>query len=66
MGKCISSYIGYPHDERIIACSIVNCDSNEKEDLKVLGNNNVMEVLTPALHILKEMPMLGFERRFAR
>ena len=64
--KCTSSYIGYQNDECIIACAIVNRNSNEKEDLKVLDNSNVMDVLTPALHKPKEMPMLGFERRSAR
>ena len=66
MRKCSSSYVGYRHDERIIACVFVNRDSNEKQVLKVLDNNNVMGVLMPALHKLKEMPMLGFERLSAR
>ena len=66
MRKCTSSYVGYRHDKSTIACAIVNRDANEKEELKVLDNNNVMDVLTPALHKLKEMPMLGFERRSAR
>ena len=66
MRKCSSSYVGYRNDERIIACAIMDCDSNEKEDYEVLADNNVMDVLTPALHKLKEMPMLGFKRRSAR
>ena len=66
MIECSSSYVGYRNDERIIVCAIVDRDSNEKEDWKVLANNNVMDVLTPTLHKLKEMQMLGFERWSAR
>jgi len=32
MIECISSYVGYQKYERILACAIVNRDSNEKED----------------------------------
>ena len=53
MRKCISSYTGYRNNERIIACAIVDRDSNEKEDLKV-DDNNAIGALTPALNILKE------------
>ena len=34
MIECASSYVGYRHNERIIACVIVNRDSNEKQDAK--------------------------------
>ena len=53
MIKCISSYVGYRNDECTIACAIVNRDSNEKQVFKA-GDNNAIDVLTPALHILKE------------
>ena len=66
MRKWSSSYVGYRNNKRIIACAIVNRDSNEKEDKKVLADNNVMDVLTPALRKLTEMPMMGFNRRSAR
>jgi len=32
MRKCMSSSVGYRHDERIIVCVIVNRDSNETQD----------------------------------
>jgi len=34
MRDCTSSYVGYRHNERIIACVIVNCDSSKKQDDK--------------------------------
>jgi len=34
MRECMSSYIGYRHDECIIAYVIVNRDSNEKQDIE--------------------------------
>ena len=62
----MSSSIGYQNDKCIIAYIIVDCDSNEKRIFKA-GDNNVIDVTTPALIItLREMPMLGVEHRSAR
>ena len=63
MRACMSSYVGYRHDERIIACVIVNRDSNEKQIFKAADNNGI-DVTTSALRTtLREIPMLGVERR---
>ena len=62
----MSSYVGYRNDERTIACVIVNYDSNEKQVFEA-GDNIVIDVTSPALHTtLREIPMLGLERRSAR
>ena len=56
-----------PIQNRTIAYDIVNRDSNEKQDKKVLADNNVIDGTTPALNTSqREMPMLGIERRSAR
>ena len=56
-----------PIQNRTIAYDIVNRDSNEKQDKKVLADNNVIDGTTPALNTSqREMPVLGIERRSAR
>jgi len=55
----MSSYAGYPTDERIISYIIVECNSNEKQTYKA-ADNNVMDVFLSALNTtLREVPMLG-------
>ena len=50
-----------------IAYDIVNRDSNEKQDKRVLADNNAIDGTTPALNISqREMPMLGIKRRSTR
>ena len=62
----MSSYVEYLCNERIISYVIVECDSNEKQIFKA-ADNNVTGVTTPALNTnLREVPMLGIERRCAR
>ena len=62
----MSSSVGYRNDERIIACVIVNRDSNEKQVFKA-GDNIVIDVTMPALYTSqREMPMLGVERKSVR
>ena len=34
MRECMSFYVGYRNNERIISYVIVNCDSNEKQENK--------------------------------
>jgi len=58
MIKCISSYVGYWNDKRIIACAIVNRDSNEKQ-----WHQRNRRLDASFAHTQREMPMLGFERR---
>jgi len=67
MRECTGSYVVYRHDERITACVIVNRDSNEKQDDESSWRNNVIDVLTPALHTTpRVMTMLRLESRSAR
>jgi len=55
-----------PIQNHTIAYDIVKCDTNKKQVFKA-GDNNVMDMTTPALNTSqREMPMLGIERRSAR